>query len=144
MTRLVLDASVGAKWFLPRLREPWAEEAIGLLHRRAAGEVEFLVPDLFWAEIGNIFWKAARIKRWSHADAAAALEAVCGQRFTTVPARELADKALGIALATGRTFYDSLYVALAVQSGAVMLTADEKLAHALTGTWPVRWLGAGV
>ena len=34
---------------------------------------------------------------------------------------------------TGRTVYDSLYVALAVQMDCRLVTADEKLYHALKG-----------
>ena len=41
-----------------------------------------------------------------------------------------------------RTVYDSLYVALAVQSKSVMITADERLANALAAKLPVKWLGA--
>ena len=43
----------------------------------------------------------------------------------------LMQAALEIALRTGRTVYDSLYLALAVQLDSRVLTADEKLYHAL-------------
>ena len=59
LSLLVLDASVAAKWFLPRSGEPLAEEALALLRRYADGEIELTVPDLFWAEFGNILWKAS-------------------------------------------------------------------------------------
>jgi predicted nucleic acid-binding protein len=38
--------------------------------------------------------------------------------------------------------YDSLYVALAVQTNAQLITADERLANALAARFPVKWLGA--
>ncbi len=41
-----------------------------------------------------------------------------------------------------RTVYDSLYVALAVDSKAELVTVDEKLANALAARLPVKWLGA--
>jgi predicted nucleic acid-binding protein len=44
-----------------------------------------------------------------------------------VPAFDLADR-------SNRTVYDCLYLALAVQLGGVMVTADDKLANALAGT----------
>ena len=46
MSLLVLDASVAAKWFLPRVGEPLADEALALLRRYAEGEIELIVPDL--------------------------------------------------------------------------------------------------
>lgn len=33
-------------------------EAIQVLDRFSLGELEVLVPDLFWPELGNILWKA--------------------------------------------------------------------------------------
>ena len=62
MTKLVMDVSVGVKWFLLG-NEPYKDEAINLLRQAAIAEVKFLVPDLFWAEIGNVLWKAVRKRR---------------------------------------------------------------------------------
>jgi len=42
----------------------------------------------------------------------------------------------------GRSVYDSIYVVLAVEAEAQLVTADEKLANALAGHFPVKWLGA--
>jgi predicted nucleic acid-binding protein len=138
---LILDASVAAKWFLPRSGEPLAEEALALLRRYADGDVEFAVPDLFWAEIGNILWKAVRKGRWSQKSATDALTNILQYPLPTVGTRELADHALAIALATDRTVYDAMYVALAVEKNAAFITADERLVNALATHWPVRWLG---
>jgi predicted nucleic acid-binding protein len=55
---------------------------------------------------------------------------------------ELLQLGLEIAFAHDRTVHDSLYVALAVQSGSVVITADEKLANALAAYLPVKWLGS--
>ena len=60
MKTYVIDASVAAKWVLPAGRETLSQEALELLKRYAAGEVRFVVPDLFWAELANILWKAIR------------------------------------------------------------------------------------
>ncbi len=45
---IVLDASVGVKWFTPKSGR---DEALALLHRAAAGEVTLVVPDLFVYEV---------------------------------------------------------------------------------------------
>ena len=52
----------------------------------------------------------------------------------TVSNASLARVAVGIALATGRTVYDSLYVAFAADEGCQFVTADERLVNALAGT----------
>jgi predicted nucleic acid-binding protein len=49
---------------------------------------------------------------------------------------------LQLAVTSRRTVYDSLYVALAMQSQSVLITADERLANALAARFPVKWLGA--
>ncbi len=141
MRNVVLDASVAAKWFLPRAGEPLADEALALLRRYAVGDVEFTVPDLFWAEFGNILWKCVRAGRLSEKLAADALSGILHDSLPTVSGRDLADDALAIALSTGRTVYDAMYVALAVQRNAAFVTADERLVSALATHWPVKWLG---
>ena len=60
MTSFVLDASVAAKWMLPAKDELLRPEAYRLLDAYGAGEVSLVVPDVFWAECGNIVWKAVR------------------------------------------------------------------------------------
>jgi len=138
---LVLDASVAAKWFLPSVDEPLAAEAQTLLRRYVNGDIEFAVPDLFWAETGNILWKSARMGRLPSKEATEALTAMLQYGFPTVPGRELLEDALAIALSTGRTVYDALYVALAVQRDSTLITADERLVNSLATHWPVKWLG---
>ncbi len=141
MNLLVLDASVAAKWFLPSAGEPLTEEALALLRRYAAGEIELTVPDLFWAELGNILWKAVRTGRLPEKSATQAMADMVQYRLSTVSGRDLAVDALAIALSTGRTVYDATYVALAVREGSTFITADERLVNAIATHWPVKWLG---
>ena len=141
MNPLVLDASVAAKWFLPRAEEPLADEALALLRRYADGEIEFMVPDLFWAEFSNVIWKAVRMRRIPEQAAAQALADILHDGLLTVGGSTLAEDALAIALSTGRTVYDAMYVALAVQRESIFVTADERLVNGLATHWPVKWLG---
>ena len=142
MSLLVVDANVAAKWLLPRTNEPLRDEAMYLLQRYSKGELRFVVPDLFWAELGNVLWKAARLKRCTVTVAKEALATLGGHRLPTVSSSALLDVAFGIAIAFDRTVYDSLYVALALTSKGQLVTADEKLANALGAHLPVKWLGA--
>ena len=142
MTQFVIDASVAAKWFLPPSGEPLAEEALRLLAGYAEGRFRFAVPDLFWAECGNILWKAVRQGRWTRRAAEEAILALAGQSLPTTSSLDLLEEAFAIAATFDRTVYDSLYVALAVRSKAELVTADLRMAHALAAHLPVKWLGS--
>jgi predicted nucleic acid-binding protein len=140
MNGYVLDASVAAKWSLPSVNEPYTEHAAALLNRYVQGEVRFVVPDLFWAELANVFWKAARQGRWSRSDAETAIRSANQREIPTVSARTLIEDALEIAATFDRSVYDSLYLALAIASRMYFVTADERLANAVAAQLPVKWL----
>lgn len=142
MSRVVLDASVAAKWLLPSAGEPFSQNALRLLDGYVNREIEILIPDLFWAEIGNVLWRAARTGRCTAEQARIGLEKVTAQKFATVSSRSLLHSAFEIASASGRAIYDCLYIALAEASRTEFLTADEKLANAMGARYPVKWLGA--
>jgi predicted nucleic acid-binding protein len=142
LTTLVLDASVAVKWAIPAAMEPLAAESLRLLKRYSDGEIEFLVPDVFWAEVANVLWKGARLGRWSRIDAEQALQDMQARDFATVPSLHLLPEALKIAFAFDRGVYDCLYAALAAEAKSDLITADERLANALAARFPVKWLGA--
>lgn len=142
MTSYVLDASVAAKWFLPRVSEPLFEEASELLREYAAGRTTLLVPELFWAEFGNIMWKAARLNRISGAAGERAVSAVRELSFPSTAASVLLESSYSIAISFDLTVYDAMYVALAVQRNAPLVTADHRLAQTVAAHFPVRWLGS--
>ena len=142
MKTFVLDASIAVKWALPQAREPLMDQALRLLKGYADGEVEFIVPDIFWAELGNVLWRGTRQQRWSRDQAEAVLADIRTRDFQTVPSLLLLPAALAIAFKYDRSVYDCLYVALAVESKTELVTADERLANALAAQLPVKWLGA--
>ena len=142
MNTYVIDASVAAKWVLPASGETLTREALGLLKLYAAGEVRFVVPDLFWAELANTLWKAVRQGRLRMASAETALQAMRERCFPTVSSHALLLEAFAIATAFDRAVYDALYVALAINSKSQLVTADERLANALAAHLPVKWLGS--
>jgi predicted nucleic acid-binding protein len=138
----VIDASVAAKWILPGGGETLSQEALELLKRYAASEVQFVVPDLFWAEVGNVLWNAVRQGRLRPTAAESGLRAMRERNFPTVSSHSLLWEAFAIATTFDRAVYDALYVALAVTSKSQLVTADERLANALAAHLPVKWLGA--
>lgn len=141
MSTLVLDATVAVKWAFPA-GEPLVAQAVQLLNSYIEAKTKLLVPDLFWAEFGNVVWKGVRQKRWSRNSALAAVAEMAGRKFLTVSSAVLLPQALEIAINFGRSVYDSLYVALAVSANSQLITADERLANALAAYLPVKWLGA--
>ena len=141
MKTFVVDASVGAKWASPEIVEPLADRADRFLRAYVEGTVQVVVPDLFWIEIGNFLWKAAKRGEITAVLARRGLEAMRNCDFPTVPSRAVLPEALKIAVDFRRTVYDSTYVALAVATGNELLTADERMVNALGSRFPVRWLG---
>jgi predicted nucleic acid-binding protein len=137
----VVDASVVAKWYLPA-GEDLVPESLHLLDEFTAGRVYIAVPDLFWPEMGSIFWKAVRKKRISVNSADEALQSLAELQIPTSPSYPLLRNAYAIATRFQCTVYDCTYVALAIASERPLVTADERLANALAAHFPIRWLGS--
>ncbi|HVO63375.1 MAG TPA: type II toxin-antitoxin system VapC family toxin [Terriglobales bacterium] len=142
MSKVVIDASVAMKWAFPDVHEELTDVAADLLRNYVDRAIQIAVPDIFWAELGNISWKGVRQGRWTGALAEAAVSEMQSRRFPTMPSKVLLSDALHIALDCDRSVYDSLYVALAVSTKAQLITADQRLANATAARFPVKWLGA--
>jgi predicted nucleic acid-binding protein len=138
----VVDASVAAKWCIRLSGETLVEESLHLRDEFTAGRLHLFVPDLFWPELGNIFWKAVRKERISGKLADEAIQATSDLGIPTFPSLPLLSDAFSIATRFHCTVYDCTYVALAVASGRPLVTADERLANTLAAHFPVRWLGS--
>jgi predicted nucleic acid-binding protein len=138
----VVDASVAGKWLLPGASEPLQQEAVNLLRQSVDGQVKLVVPDFFWIEVTNLLWKAIRTGRCTRPTAEMALSALRRHEIPTLPVLPLLDSALDKTLVYGRSVYDSIYLALALETGGKLVTADEKLVNAVGVRLPVLWLGA--
>ena len=141
MTTCVVDANVAAKWLLPAAGEDLLDQANHLLARHIRRELQLLAPDLIEAELGNVLWKAVRHNRINPLDAQNALRHFASLSVQIVPTSDLLLPALQIAVSCNVSFYDSLYVVLAVASNTELVTADERLVNTLGSRFPVRWLG---
>ena len=143
MSSLVtVDASVAVKWILRGPDEPFVPAARDLLLRHVEGEIQLIAPDLFWVELGNVLWKAARRGRCTSEMADDGMRTIRQQGLRTAASGPLIESAMKIAFRFERTVYDSVYVALARDQNAELITADERLANALAAHLPVKWLGA--
>lgn len=138
MSAIIVDASVGVKWFVP---EVLAAEA----RQWRNGPDELQVPAFFFdLEIANILWKKVRLAEISRDDADLILGQLPALPLTRRPEAPLLTSAFDLANHTQRTVYDCVYLALAVQLAGRMVTADQRLYNSLIGTpWAgfIVWVG---
>lgn len=119
---MVLDASVGVKWFTP---EPGRAEALALLQAAGGGEVTLVVPDLFVYEVlSTVRRKTGDVA----ARRAAELFSTAGI-VTVPPVARVLEATLDQASALGCDFYDACAPAIASMLDAELFSADRR-AHA--------------
>lgn len=127
--RLVVDASVAVKWFLP---EKLSEAADALL----MGGHTISAPDLLLVEAANTFWKKTRLGEMDPAHGDEALAALTAGAIDIRPTTPLLPRALAVARDIAHPVYDCVYLAAAEAWGAVLVTADERLCRAADdGNW---------
>jgi len=138
--RAVIDASVAVKIFVP---EVFSAEAQEIFTRFGSeNDAELIVPDFFFIECANVFWKWVQRSAYPSKGAKEHLRDLTSLDLTIIPAQVLADDALEIALKHQITAYDACYLAAAAQLQLPLLTADEKLATKVAkGSYQVQWLG---
>jgi predicted nucleic acid-binding protein len=136
VTTWTVDASVAAKWVL---REQLSENALTLLDPSN----QLLAPDLLLAEVANVLWKKVRAGDLTGEMALERYAALLDMGVTVVASAALSRRGLQVAIETGRTAYDALYLALAEKHECRLVTADERLVNSLRSTsWSERvvWL----
>src|SRR5256885_15544184 len=124
---IVVDASVALRGSATLARSDRAEALL-------ESDEAIIAPDLVLAEITNAAWKAAVFGGASR-QAVTLLVQECAAYFDElVPAADLKDRALEIALALQHPAYDCFYLALAEQRECKFVTADERLQSRCTRT----------
>lgn len=120
MTTVVVDASVVVKWFVPEIHSEAARAWLD-------APLSFFAPDLLFAETANTIWKKTRRDELPSADARRLVADIARIPVGAVACRALAEDAHALATATGRSVYDSMYLALAVRLDSQLVTADDRL-----------------
>ena len=121
---MIVDACVGAKWFL---EEEFKEKADTLLERALQREIKLIVPEFFYSELGSILWKGVRKKLIAVRCAQEILNRMMELPLKTYSDRELSDVAMDNAMIFGISVYDALYLSLAEIYVAPLITADKAL-----------------
>lgn len=118
---LVIDASIAAVWFLPDENDERADDILDRLNHESA-----VVPSLFWFEIRNILIKAHKRMRL---DEAGLRKAIAHLRNLPLDDQGSGNDGLilSLCLKEGLTAYDASYLALAMERGIPMVTADHAL-----------------
>lgn len=141
MGSVVVDSSVVIKWFVA---EPHSAESRQLLNDYITGTLDFVEPDLLYAEIGNVVWRKHVLQGMSASDAQQILDTFSKLTLRVIASSTLLAEAYQLAVTHQRTVYDSLYLALAVREGCPFVTADEKLVNAIGSqfsniVWIANW-----
>lgn len=124
---VIVDASIGVKWLVP---ESHSAEAATLM----VPGIRRHVPSLFFTEVSQTIWKKSRIRgEFSTEEAREIIERLLRLPLVRHPGDPLYKASFEIALETGRSVYDSVYLALVRIKGWKLVTADERLYNALKG-----------
>ena len=128
MSRFVLDASVALSWVLDDELDRGA--AAALERTRQDGAV---VPELWHHEVRNALLVAERRGRIPREGVSERLEALRELPLLTDRSADL-ESALELAMAHHLSFYDALYLELAIRLDAALATLDQALATAVRGS----------
>ncbi len=126
MTAIVIDASVSASWLLGDEDDPRADKALAALEERAG-----IVPQLWHFEMRNILLVAHRRDRITRDGMADRVSALAGLPLETDGEPDL-DRAFALADAHRLSFYDALYLDLAIRRNAELASLDARLLEAAT------------
>ena len=119
----VVDASVAVKWVVA---EAGSADAGELLDGRP-----LLAPELILPECANILWKKAMRGEISADEADLAANLLARMDVELIGHRHLMSIAVSLALEIGHPAYDCAYLALALDRGVPMITADGRFTRVI-------------
>ena len=141
---LIIDASVVIKAYVPEILSDKAEE---IMAQVAEGELFLIAPDLLYPETGNILWKKHRLHELTLAEVDEIVDAISSLPIKIEASRPVIPLAVTVAVHSGITVYDAMYVTVARIYETKLITADKKLVDRLATTefsQYVQWLETGI
>ena len=130
MERMVIDASVGAKWIF---EEESSAEALSLIEQAWNGQLKLLVPELFYVEVANICWQRMQRKMSSYDYVSKMIDELARLPLEQYSDSELFDVAFDNATQFKISAYDAIYVSLAEIYVVPLVTADDMLIKTCKG-----------
>ena len=124
MTRPVVDASVAVSWVIVDESDPRAESARAEVERDGG-----IVPQHWHLEVRNSLVVAERRRRITRNAADLSLDFLKSLSIITDSEHDL-DAALALARSHELSFYDAMYVELALRRGKFLATLDGSLRRA--------------
>jgi predicted nucleic acid-binding protein len=118
----VVDASVALKWVLNEAASSWA--------RALPSNTRLSAPTLLWTECANGLWRLARSVPEFDAGHAFGIVSTAPVEVVEV-GLEVQAQALRLGGRLGHPGYDCLYLALALDRGAALATADARFLRVL-------------
>ncbi len=118
MTDLVIDASVAVKWVV---EEPGTQEALALRRARLSA------PDLLIPECASILWKKHKLGQLRPAEALLAAQLLERADVNLAPMGAQLARATALAIDLDHPACDCFYIALALDKGCAVATADQRL-----------------
>ena len=140
MKRIVIDASVVLKWYLPD--EKYGNVALEILDKYVAYEIEILAPSLLEYEVLNGLLIAQKRGRIRDEIVATALEGFLSLEIEQKDISFFYPEVMSFSESYDLSAYDASYLALADKESALMVTADGVLYNKMKKDhkW-VMWLG---
>ncbi|MBD2493848.1 type II toxin-antitoxin system VapC family toxin [Nostoc sp. FACHB-280] len=89
---------------------------------------QIVVPDSLFAELGNVIWQWIQFRQLPLQIGLDTLQDAEALVDVMIPSSQIRDAALRLAVEASHSFYDTLFVAAAIQSDTQVLTYDQKLA----------------
>jgi predicted nucleic acid-binding protein len=124
----VIDAGIAIKWYVPEVLEAESKRVLDRSY-------SLHVPELFFAEFGNILWKKARVLKVPEItvqEGRGILDLLLQVPLTVHPMAPLIGAAYDAAVGPERsTVYDCCYLALARDLGCRLVTADRAFYDAM-------------
>lgn len=125
--RVVVDASVVAKWFLP---EPDAQAA----RRLVTGDYDVVVPDLVFSELGGILQHRVSLAEIDDYEALSVLQLLERMPLQIHRTWPLGPIALELRRSLDLCMNDCIHIALALRETAIFVTADRSLLEVINRT----------
>ncbi len=114
---LVVDASVAVKWVLAEAESDLAQQIV---------HGSLLAPDLLLIECGNAIWRHVRLGEVDRTEVPQLWAVLRAMPVEIVAGRALVERALDLAVMLNHPVYDCLYLALALDRGARVVTTDRR------------------